>query len=93
MSFDLPASLEHDLELYAQAEHISPTEAAVKLIQDALKAKSRGAAKKQSQSIDWNKFQQLVPGFDLFQQLPEGIVDDLARSSRRLRAEKLTPRA
>ncbi len=93
MSFDLPVNVARELEEYAQAEHISPAEAAVKLIHGALKAKNRRIAKQQAPGLDWNKFQQLVPGSDLFQQLPEGTVEDIAMSSRQIRAEKLTPRA
>ena len=63
MSFDFPANLEREIEQYAAAEHISPTEAAVKLLAEALKAKKRKAAKAQFDDADWNKFQQLVPGF------------------------------
>jgi hypothetical protein len=43
MSFDLPARVERDLERYAQDEHISTAEAAIKLIRDGLKARDRGA--------------------------------------------------
>jgi len=48
MSFDLPANIERDLERYAEAEHISPAEAFVKLIQSGLKGKRRKVVKKTS---------------------------------------------
>lgn len=92
MSIDLPANVERELELYAQSEHISTAEAASKIIMDALRVKGR-KAKSSAQSSDWATFQKLVPGFDVFQQLPEGTVDEIIKSSRRVRAEKLTPRA
>jgi hypothetical protein len=41
MSFDLPAIVEREFQQFAQAERISQTEAAVKLIQRALKANLR----------------------------------------------------
>ncbi|WP_025227756.1 hypothetical protein [Fimbriimonas ginsengisoli] len=93
MSFELPANVKRDLELYAKTEHISPAEAATKLIREALKGKSTRAVKLSGQGNDWETFQRLVPGVDLFQQLPDDTVDEIKRGSRRIRAEKLTPRA
>jgi hypothetical protein len=44
MSFDIPASMERDIQQYAQAENLSPEAAVLKLIQDALKSKRRKSA-------------------------------------------------
>ncbi len=93
MSFDLPASIERDLELYAQAEHISPSEAVIKFVQSGLKSNKRKTASHQAEPIDWEKYRELVPGVALFQSLPDGVLDDMVKGSRRIRAEKLTPRA
>jgi|GEM_PF-4772177 len=43
MSFDLPANLEREIENYAQAEHISPEEAAVRLLEEILTTKKLGS--------------------------------------------------
>jgi len=93
MSFDLPINVERDLEQYAQAEHITPAEAVVKFVQSGLRADKRKAAGRQTEKIDWEQYQQLVPGVALFQSLPEGVLDDMIKGSRRIRSEKLTPRA
>jgi len=93
VSFDLPASIERDLEQYAQAEHISPVEAAVKFIQSGLKSSKRKAASRRAETIDWEQYQQVVPGVALFQRLPDGVLDDMVKGSRRIRSEKLNPRA
>lgn len=86
MSFDLPTELERDLERYAQAEHITPAEAVVKFVQSGLK-------RSQSEQIDWERYQQLVPGVALFQSLAEGALEDMVESSNGIRSEKLIPRA
>jgi hypothetical protein len=90
MSFDLPAGLEVELERYAKSEHISTGEAVVRLIADALRARNHETV---AESTEWSTFRQLVPGVELFQRLPEGTVEAIAKTSRRIRAEKLTPRA
>ena len=93
MSFELPASLEQDLERFAQSKNITPTEAAVKLIRDALATAGRRGRQSNEEAVDWERFQDLVPGAGLFRALPEGTVGDLAKSSLRIRAEKLKTRA
>jgi len=85
VSLDLPANVERELERYAQAEHISMAEAASKIIMDALRVDDR-KAKLSSQASEWDKFQELVPGFEVFQQLPEGTVDEIMKSSCRISA-------
>jgi hypothetical protein len=92
MSFELPLDVQLELERYAQARHITPGEAATRIISGALKAKTRRSGGNTHEEVDWIKYQQLVPGYDLFQQLPEGTVEEMARNSRRIRAEKMTPR-
>ena len=92
MSFDLPINVERDLELYAKAEHITPAEAVVKFVQSGLKASKRKVANGEAEPIDWEHYQKLVPGVALFQSLPEGVLDDMVKGSRRIRSEKLTPR-
>jgi hypothetical protein len=70
MSFDLPANIERDFERYARAEHISPTEAAVKLIQDGLEAGKRSA--KTTMPITDDEIQQFEASFPTL-----GLLDDI----------------
>jgi hypothetical protein len=73
MSFDLPASIERELERYAQAEHISPEEAAIKFIQSGLKAKRR---KPEVEALDMDEqirqLKALAPGtFGQLEDVPD----------------------
>ncbi len=92
MSFDLPASIERDVERYAEAEHISPTEAAVKLIREALKAKGHGPSKGELSEIEWQELR-AVPSFAFLEKLPDNVADRMATASKRTRVERLVPRA
>lgn len=92
MSYEFPANVERDIQKLAKAEHISANEAALKLITEAIKTKKLKSYKKQDSEVDWDKLAQLVPGLELLSELPADVVDEIARSSRRTRAERLTPR-
>ena len=91
MSFELPANVERDLEKYAQAEHISPAEAAVKFIQSGLKSSKRKAAHKVTEA-DLETLRQNVPIFAFLENLPDDVIDGLEATSKQIRAERLTPR-
>lgn len=90
MSYDFPAHITRDIENYAQAEHITPTEAAVKLMQDALKAKKRKAAKGLSEA-DWEQLQQ-DPTVAFFQRLPDHVFKQMEAASKQIHAERFVPR-
>lgn len=92
MSFDIPANLEREIEIYALAEHISPREAAVKLLEEVLMSKKQRPAKSQLTDDDWNKLKTLVPGYNFFQKLPDGTLDQIEKASKGTRSEKLTRR-
>lgn len=40
MSFDIPTEIEHDIQRYAQQEHITPEEAVLRLIEAGLAIKN-----------------------------------------------------
>jgi hypothetical protein len=92
MSIDLPANLEFEIQQYALSKHISASEAAVTLLSEALKSKKR-TRKPKPTDAEWDRFRDIVPGVAFFETLPEGVLDDIARASKRARSEKLTGRA
>jgi hypothetical protein len=75
MRFDLPAGIERDLERYAKAEHISPAEAAVLLIQSSLKS-SKSKAKSNGDLLTdelINQLKALDTSYGLLETCPKRI--------------------
>ncbi|AIE86281.1 hypothetical protein [Fimbriimonas ginsengisoli] len=91
MSFDLPASIERELEKYAQSEHISPSEAAVKFIQSGLKSSRRKTTHEVTEA-DLETLRQNVPIFAFLENLPDNVIDGMEAASKQVRAERFTPR-
>jgi len=92
MSFDFPASVERDIERYAQDEHISSAEAVVQLVRDALKAKKRNAANRKFTEADLETLRRNVPIFAFLEKLPDGVLDGIQAATNEIRAEGFTPR-
>jgi 2-methylcitrate dehydratase PrpD len=92
MSFELSANVERELERYASAEHLSPAQAAERLLSEALKARQGTAGAESVIDRDWELYRRLVPGFEIFHQMPDRDLDDLADGSARIRAETLSQR-
>jgi len=92
MSIDLPASVKRDLERYAEAERITPTEAATNLLQNALKAKKRQASKGEITEEEWQQLR-TIPMFAFLERLPESAIDSIEAASRQTRAERFKSRA
>jgi hypothetical protein len=92
MSFDLPASLEREIEQYAQTEHISPKEAAVQLLSEILQVKKRKTPKAKVTEADLETLRQNVPFFAFMEKLPEDVVQGMQSASKQFRAEKFIPR-
>lgn len=92
MSLDLPVSLERDLERYAQANHISTTEAAANLLQSALKVEKRKASKGELTEEEWQQLR-TIPMFSFLENLPDSAIDCIEAASRETRAERTKPRA
>jgi hypothetical protein len=85
MSFEFPANLERDIERFARAEHISPTDAAARLIQDGLKAKKQKSPKEDlvtDEQIRQLKALDLL--FGLLEDVPEGQIDRMEASIQRM---------
>lgn len=83
MSFDLPANIERDLERYAQAEHISPSEAAVKFIPSGLKSSKRKAARTDVVSDAYvEAYYDAFPGFKTFADLTNEQWDGVLKNAQ-----------
>lgn len=94
MSFDLPASVEREVQRYAETEHISPAEAVVRLIQDALKAKHKGTDESLVLDEQIRQLKALAPGtFGLLEDVPDEQIDHMATTIRRMKREGFSPRA
>jgi hypothetical protein len=91
MSFDLPASVERDLERYARAEHISPADAVVRLVQSGLESSKRKAEHKIKEA-DLKTLRENVPFFAFMEKLPDDVVEGMQASSKQFRAEEFIPR-
>ena len=91
MSFDLPASIERDLEEYAQAERISTVDAAVKFIQSGLKASKRKAAPRALTEAQMELLK-ASPTAAFFGSLPDDVLDQMEKASKQIHAERFTPR-
>jgi hypothetical protein len=91
MSFDLPASVERDIERYAQAEQLSLNEAAVKLIQTGLKSSKR-KSKHEITEADLETLRRNVPIFAFLEKLPDSVIDGIELASEQTRSERFAPR-
>ncbi len=92
MSFEFPANVERVIERYAQSEHISPSEAAVKLVQEALKAKKPKVVKREITEADLGALRQNVPIFAFLEKLPDNVIEGMEAASKHIRAERFAPR-
>ncbi len=92
MSFDFPANIEREIERYALSESISPAEAAVKLVQDALRNKKPKAPKREITEADLETLRQNVPIFAFLEKLPDHVIDGMEATSKQIRAERFAPR-
>jgi hypothetical protein len=93
MSFDLnlSADVERELERYAQAEHVTPAQAAEKFIQSGLKASKRKTAPKGLSEADWELLRQ-DPTVAFFERLPEPVFEQMEAASKQIHAERFKPR-
>ena len=91
MSFDLPASIERELEQYAQAEHITTVEAAVKFIQSGLKAKRRNAVRNELTEAQTEQLRN-SPTAAFFGGLSDHTLEHMEKASKQIHAERFAPR-
>jgi hypothetical protein len=90
MSFDLPAGIERELEQYAQAEHITPVEAAVRFIQSGLKAKRRKAVRNELTEAQREQLRH-SPTAAFFGGLSDHTLEQMERASKQIHAERFSP--
>jgi hypothetical protein len=93
MNFSFPANVEREIQSYAQAERLTPDEAALKLMQEALKAKKRKESPGALTEAEWNKVREADPGFSFFEGLPDDVIDSIAAASKQARSERFKSRA
>lgn len=93
MSFNLPISLESDVRQFAEAERLTVDEAAATLIRSGLKAGKRKVGASGLTEADWDKLQELDPGFTFFESMPDTLIDHIETASKRKRSERLRARA
>lgn len=93
MTYDLPANLDYDVRQYAHTLHLSADEAAAQLIKAWLKVKMRKKVQPSKAETDWDKLGAIIPGLAFFQGLPDFVIDQIARSNKQIRSERLSPRA
>jgi hypothetical protein len=90
MSFDLPATIERELEQYAEAEHISPTEAAVKFIRSGLEASREKSVPRELTEADWEQLQS-SPTVAFFGKLSDHALEQMEAASELIHAERFKP--
>ena len=89
MSFDLPINVERELEQYALAEHLSPAEAAVKLIQSGIES-SRGKVGRELTEEEWEILRN-DPTVQFFSRLSDETFEAMVQASNELRGGGYTP--
>jgi hypothetical protein len=92
MSFDLPASIERELERCAQAKHISAEEAAVKFIQAGLDAKQDQPDTLVVTDADIDAYDKAFPGFKAFADVTDEQWDKVLENAREMSKQGLSDR-
>jgi len=90
MSFDLPVSVERELEQYALAEHLSPAEAAVKLIQSGIESSKGKAPVRELTEKEWEILRN-DPTVQFFSRLSDETFEAMVQASNELRGGGYTP--
>lgn len=93
MSFDLPISVERDVERYALSQHITPAEAAIKLIQSGLKMSQRKAEENLVTDEQVRQLKALDSSFGLLEDVPEEKIDRMAATIQQMKLEGFPSRA
>jgi hypothetical protein len=91
MSFDLPASVELQLELYAQAEHITPVEAALRFIRNGLDAKGVMALPSELTETQMEQLRS-SPTAIFFGGLSDHTLEQMEQASTQIHSERFTSR-
>lgn len=92
MSFDIPATIQQDIQQYAKAEQITPEEAILKVIQAGLKTIRSKSVKNGITEDEWRKLR-AIPIVLFFEKLPESGITSIEAANRKTRAERLPRRA
>jgi len=93
VSYTFPASIEHEIEQYALAEHISQTEAAVRLLQTGLNAMSRKDAVTPLSDEELTELCRRFPALNALSDVTEEQWDRIEDSVRRMKQAELSTSA
>lgn len=91
MSYSFPASVEREIERYAQSEHLTPDEAATRLIQEALREKSPAGPQGEITEAEWKRLGE-DPTFAFLTGLSNEEFECIEVAYRQSRAERLVSR-
>ena len=93
MSYNFPATVQHGIQQYAKAEHITVDQAALEIVQAGLQSVGRKSSKGELTELEWQKVKEADPAFAFFSELPESVIDSIEAASKQTRAEKPKSRA
>ena len=94
MRFEFFSRIDRDIQRFARTEHASPTNAAVRLIQDGLKAKRPKSPKEDLVTDEQiRQLKAIDPLFGLLEDVPEEQIDRMEASIQRMKRERLPTRA
>lgn len=91
MSYEFPASVEREVERYAEEANLTPGEAAVQLIQTGLERTRKPEAKGELSAEEWESLMS-YPAFALLQSIPDSVIDIVEANLRERRGEPEPPR-
>lgn len=91
MNYEFPASVEREVERYAEEAKLSPDKAVVQLIQSGQEEARRSATPGELSEKEWRKLRS-DPLFEFLASLPDSTIDAIESGSRQIRSEGIRPR-
>jgi len=90
MSFDLPANIEREVELYAESESISPAEAAIQLVQAGLQTAQEKGRTTLISDEEVAAFERAFPGLKYMDDVTDEEWDRVLERAKRMSMEGLS---
>ncbi len=91
MSYEFPASIEREVERYAEEAHLSPAAVAVQLVLSGLEKAHKPEATGELSKEEWERLR-ANPPFALIQSIPDSVIDIVETNVRERRGEADPPR-